>query len=69
MGTRATLALPSGELAVSLPLLMAVLAAGTSGLRGQWEGASVAGEARLLAAYAAVVLGASLLLYDHVWED
>ena len=55
--------------AVSLPLLMAVLAAGASGLRGQWEGVSVAGEARLLAAYAAVVLGASLLLYDHVWED
>jgi phosphopantothenoylcysteine synthetase/decarboxylase len=26
-------------------------------------------EARLLAAYAAVVLGASVLLYDHLWED
>ncbi len=55
--------------AVSLPLLMVVLAAGTAGLRAQWEGASVADEARLLAAYAAVVLGASLLLFDHVWED
>jgi heme exporter protein B len=55
--------------AVSLPLLMVVLAAGVAGLRAQWEGAPVTGEARLLAAYAAVVLGASLLLFDHVWED
>jgi heme exporter protein B len=55
--------------AVSLPLLMVVLAAGVAGFRAQWEGASVADEARLLGAYAAVVLGVSLLLYDHVWED
>ncbi len=55
--------------AVSLPLLMVVLAAGVSGVRAQWDGRSVAAEARILAAYAAVVLGASLLLYDHLWED
>jgi len=55
--------------AVSLPLLMVVLAAGVAGLRAQWEGNSVDAEARLLAAYATVVLGASLLLYDHLWED
>ncbi len=55
--------------AVSLPLLMVVLAAGVSGVRGQWDGNSVAQEARILAAYAAVVLGASLMLYDHLWED
>ena len=55
--------------AACLPLLIVVLAAGVAGLRAQWEGASVAGEARLLAAYAAVVLGVSLLLFDHVWED
>ncbi len=55
--------------AVSLPLLMVVLAAGVSGVRAQWDGRTVAGEARILAAYAAVVLGASLLLYDHLWED
>ena len=55
--------------AVSLPLLMVVLAAGVSGLRAQWDGNPVVTEARLLAAYAAVVLGASVLLYDHLWED
>ena len=55
--------------AVSLPLLMVVLAAGVSGLRAQWDGNPVSTEARLLAAYAAVVLGASVLLYDHLWED
>ncbi len=55
--------------AVALPLLIVVLIAGVAGLRAQWEGASVAGEARLLAAYAAVVLGVSLPLFDHVWED
>jgi len=55
--------------AVSLPLLMVVLAAAVSGVRAQWEGGSVATEARLLGAYAAVVLGASMLLYDHLWED
>jgi len=40
-----------------------------SGLRAQWDGNPVVTEARLLAAYAAVVLGASVLLYDHLWED
>ena len=55
--------------AVSLPLLMVVLAAGVSGLRAQWDGNPVTAEVRILLAYAATVLGASLLLYDHLWED
>jgi hypothetical protein len=29
----------------------------------------VAADARLLAAYAVALFGASLLLYDHLWED
>ena len=55
--------------AVSLPLLMVVLAAGVSGLRAQWDGNPIGAEARILLAYIAVVLGASVLLYDHLWED
>ena len=55
--------------AVSLPLLMVVLAAGVSGLRAQWDGNPVTTEVRILFAYAATVLGASVLLYDHLWED
>lgn len=55
--------------AISLPLLMVVVAAGVSGLRSQWQGGPVASEARLLTAYAAAMLGASVLLYDHLWED
>jgi heme exporter protein B len=54
---------------VSFPLLLPMLAAAVSGTRAQWEGGTIAAEARLLAAYAAAVLGASLLLYDHLWED
>lgn len=54
---------------VSLPLLLPVLAAGVAGTRAQWEGGSIAADARLLAAYAVALLGASLLLYDHLWED
>ena len=54
---------------VSLPLLLPVLAAAVSGTRAQWTGAPMAAEARLLAAYAVAVLAASLLLYDHLWED
>jgi heme exporter protein B len=54
---------------VSFPLLLPMLAAAVSGTRGQWEGNAIGGELRLLAAYAAAVLGASLLLYDHLWED
>ena len=54
---------------VSLPLMLPVLAAAVSGTRGQWEGNPIAAELRLLAGYAAAVLGASLLLYDHLWED
>jgi heme exporter protein B len=55
--------------AVSLPLLLPVLAAAVSGTRGQWEGNPITAELRLLAGYAAAVMGASLLLYDHLWED
>ena len=55
--------------AVSFPLLLPMLAAAVSGTRAQWEGGPVGSEARLLTAYAAAVLGASLLLYDRLWED
>jgi len=54
---------------VSLPLLLPVLAAAVSGTRAHWLGASVVPDARLLGAYAAVLFAASLLLYDHLWED
>lgn len=54
---------------VSLPLLLPVLAAAVSGMRAQWTGGPVGSEARLLGAYAAALLAASLLLYDHLWED
>ena len=54
---------------VSLPLLLPVLAASVSGMRAQWAGGPIAAEARLLGAYAAALLAASLLLYDHLWED
>ena len=55
--------------AVSFPLLLPMLAAAVSGTRAQWEGGPVGSEARLLTAYAAAVVGASLLLYDRLWED
>jgi heme exporter protein B len=55
--------------AVSLPILLPVLAAAVSGTRAQWVGSPVGSEMRLLAAYAAAVLGASVLLYDQLWED
>jgi heme exporter protein B len=55
--------------AVSLPILLPVLAAAVSGTRMQWEGGGVGAEARLLAAYAAAVFAVSLLLYDHLWGD
>jgi hypothetical protein len=46
-----------------------VLAAGVAGTRAQWEGGSIAADAKLLAAYAVALLAVSLLLYDHLWED
>ncbi len=55
--------------AISLPVVLPVLAAAVSGTRAQWEGATVAADVGVLAAYAAAVLGASLLLYDHLWGD
>ena len=55
--------------AVSLPLLLPVLAAGVSGTRAQWDGMPVGPDARLLGACAVALFGASLLLYDHLWED
>jgi heme exporter protein B len=55
--------------AVSLPILLPVLAAAVSGTRAQWVGNPVGAELRLLAGYAAAVLGVSVLLYDHLWED
>jgi heme exporter protein B len=54
---------------VSLPLLLPVLAAAVSGTRAQWAGGAVTSELRLLVAYAVATLAASLLLYDHLWED
>lgn len=54
---------------VSLPLLLPVLAAAVGGTRAQWAGGAIVAEARLLGAYAAAVFAASLLLYDHLWED
>jgi heme exporter protein B len=54
---------------VSFPLLLPVLAAAVSGTRAQWSGAPVDAELRLLGAYAAALLGVSLLLYDHLWEE
>ncbi|MEY4375070.1 MAG: hypothetical protein RL760_1237 [Candidatus Eisenbacteria bacterium] len=54
---------------VSLPILFPVLALGVAGTRAQWEGLSVLEFVRPLAAYAVALLGMSLLLYDHLWED
>jgi len=54
---------------VSFPVLLPILAAAVSGTRAQWSGAPVTAELRLLAAYAVALLAASLLLYDHLWED
>ena len=55
--------------AVSLPLLLPVLASGVAGTRAQWDGLSVSGDARLLAAYAVALFAIGLILYDHLWED
>ena len=46
-----------------------VTPASVSGMRAQWAGGPVAAEVRLLAAYAAALLAASVVLYDHLWED
>jgi heme exporter protein B len=54
---------------VSLPLLLPILAAAVSGTRAQWSGAPVGAEIRLLVAYGVAMLAASMLLYDHLWED
>jgi len=54
---------------ISLPLMLPVLAAAVSGTRAQWAGGAIGAEVRLLAAYSAALLAASLLLYDHLWED
>jgi heme exporter protein B len=54
---------------VSLPLLLPVLAAAVNGTREQWQGLDATADLRLLGAYAAALLGASVLLYDHLWEE
>ena len=64
--TRGRAALFAG---VSFPILLPVVAAAVSATRAQWSGGSVAVELRLLAAYGVALLAASLLLYDHLWED
>lgn len=55
--------------AAALPLLLPVLAAAVSGTRAQWSGGPVTMELKLLASYTAAVMAASLLLYDHLWEE
>jgi heme exporter protein B len=55
--------------AISIPILLPILAAAVSGTRAQWEGGDAAGELRLLAAYAAAMLAVGMLLYDQLWED
>jgi len=64
--TRGRAALFAG---VSLPLLLPVVAAAVSGTRGQWQQGSIGSELKLLAGFTAAVLGASILLYDHLWND
>jgi heme exporter protein B len=64
--TRGRAALFAG---VSFPLLLPLLAAAVSATRAQWTGAAVTFEIRLLAAFTLALLAASLLLYDHLWED
>ena len=64
--TRGRAALFAG---VSFPLLLPLLAAAVSATRAQWTGGAVTFEMRLLAAYTLALLAASLLLYDHLWED
>lgn len=54
---------------VSLPLLLPVLAAAVGGTRDMWASSPADASLRLLAAYAVALLAASLLLYDHLWED
>lgn len=54
---------------VSFPLLLPLLAAVVSATRAQWTGAAVTFEIRLLMGYLLALLAASLLLYDHLWED
>lgn len=54
---------------VSLPLLLPVMAAAVSGTKGQWQGGGVGAELRLLAGFSAAVLGVSVMLYDHLWND
>jgi heme exporter protein B len=54
---------------VSFPLLLPMLAAAVSGTKAQWHGEPAGAEIRLLVAYGAALLGVSVLLYDHLWED
>lgn len=56
-------------LKLPVPLLLPVMAAAVSGTRNQWQMGSVAPELRLLAGFTAAVLGMSVLLYDHLWND
>lgn len=64
--TRGRAALLAGA---AFPLLLPLLGAAVSATRAQWMGTSVAGELKLLLAYAFALMAASLLLYDHLWED
>lgn len=55
--------------AVSLPVLLPVLAAAVSGTRASFQGADATAELRLLGAYLAGVLGIGVLVVDHLWDD
>lgn len=55
--------------AVSLPVLLPVLAAAVSGTRASFQGGDATAELRLLAAYLAGVLGIGVLVVDHLWDD
>jgi len=55
--------------AVSLPLLLPVLAAAVSGTRAQWSGLDPGAPLNLLAAYALGVVAIGVLLVDHLWEE
>ena len=56
---------------ISLPLLMPFLGSAVGGTREMWAGhpEGVSSALRFLTAYAVALLAASLLLYDHLWED
>jgi heme exporter protein B len=55
--------------ALSLPLLLPVLAVAVSGTKSQWAGGSIGPQAKMLVSYTLALLAVSLVLYDHLWEE